>query len=103
MIDLGFSGRKHPKDPIHSAISRLTPGDALHLNASKGRWELQDSSGNIVGRLAKQFSPPEKLKLESAQVNAVVHWRKEDDDQGFERLLQCNNWEVVVPELVFSP
>ena len=103
MIDLSYAGRKDAKDPIHSAISALSPGDAIHLRTNNGRWDLQDDLGRIVGRLSNKFSPPEKLKFESAQVAAVIQWRKDDNAQGFQSLLKCDCWEVVVPELVFSP
>ena len=102
-IDLSYAGRKDPKDPIHSAISALSPGDAIHLRTKNGRWELLDDLGRIVGRMSNNFSPPAMLKFESAQVAAVIQWRLEDSDPGYEALLKCDCWEVVVPEFVFSP
>ena len=103
MIDLSYGGRQGPKDPIHSEIVALSPGDVIHLRTNDGRWNLYDNQGRIVGRLAKSFSPPAGMKCESAQVTAVIKWRVEDNAQDYQKLLKCDYWEVVVPELVFSP
>jgi ATP-dependent DNA helicase RecQ len=103
MIDLSYGGRRAPTDPIHAAIAALSPGDAIHLRTSGGRWNLYDGRGTIVGRLAKRFSPLPAMKCESAKVAAIIKWRMEDNEQGYQRLLKCDYWEVVVPELVFSP
>jgi len=102
MIDLSYAGRRDPKDPIHSAIAALSPGDTIQLRANNGRWDLHDALGRTVGRLAISFSPPSELKFISGQVIAAIQWRRVDNAQGFQALLKCDCWEVVVPELVFS-
>lgn len=38
-----------------------------------------------------------------ARVAAVVAWSREDSKPEFAESLQCDRWEVVVPELVFAP
>jgi len=101
-IDISYAGRQAPEDPIHSAIAALLPGDAIQLKARNGRWDLHDGLGRIVGRLAKSYLPPSGLKCVSGQVTAAIQWRMEDTEHGYEKLLKCGSWEVVVPELVFS-
>jgi ATP-dependent DNA helicase RecQ len=101
-IDLSYAGRQAPEDPIHAAIAALSPGDAINLRANNGRWDLHDDLGRIVGRLAKSYSPPSGLKFVSGQITAAIQWRMEDTAPGYQKLLKCGSWEVVVPELVFS-
>jgi ATP-dependent DNA helicase RecQ len=101
-IDLSYAGRQAPENTVHSAIAALSPGDEIHLRANNGRWDLQDDVGRIVGRLAKSYSPPPGLKCVSGQVTAAIQWRMEDTAPGYQKLLKCGSWEVVVPELVFS-
>ena len=38
----------------------------------------------------------------NARVAAVVTWSREDSKPEFVEALQCDRWEVVVPELVFA-
>lgn len=103
MIDLSYGGRHESNDPIHSVIAALSAGDPIHLRENGVRWDLYDDRGRNVGRLAKSFSPPAGEKCESAQVTAVIRWRKDDNAQDYQKLLKCDCWDVVVPELVFTP
>ena len=38
-----------------------------------------------------------------AIVTAVVSWDRERSEPQYQDRLLCDNWEVVVPELVFEP
>ena len=58
-VDLGFAGRRRTGDPMHRAIAAVSIGDPLDVRVTKdGRWQLLDSDGRAVGRLAKSFRPP---------------------------------------------
>ena len=103
-VDLGFAGRRRPTDPIHQAIAALSIGDSLDIRIGQdGRWELRDTEGRPVGRLAKSFKPPPGMRCRSAEVFAVVSWSREATDPEYRDALQCDAWETVVPELVFEP
>ena len=53
-VDLGFAGRRSERDPIHRAIAALSPGDLLKTRITdRGRWQLLDETGTVVGHLAK--------------------------------------------------
>jgi ATP-dependent DNA helicase RecQ len=39
----------------------------------------------------------------SGKVSAVLVWKREDSEPEFASYLKCDQWEVVVPELVFGP
>ncbi len=103
-VDLGFAGRRRPTDPIHQAIAALSIGDSVDIRIGQnGRWELRDTEGRPVGRLAKSFKPPPGMRYRSAEVFAVVSWSREASDPEYRDAMQCDAWETVVPELVFEP
>ena len=101
-IDLGFPGRQNPRDRVHQAIEALSPGDRLQARQDGSeRWELLDSAGTIVGRLAKSFKPPPRAQCICATVHAIV--ARSRDATPPEYHVRCDTWEVVIPELIFEP
>ena len=103
-VDLGFAGRRREHDPIHRAITTLSPGDPLETRITEqGRWELLNPTGVAVGRLAKNFEPPPGMRCRSAEVLAIVGWSREVSETKFRDSIRCDAWEVLVPELLFEP
>ena len=105
-VDLGFAGRRSERDPIHRAIAALSPGDTLNARITdRGRWQLLDETGTVVGHLAKSFRPPEGMRCRESTVLAVVGWSRESSETQYRDTIKCDTWEVVVvvPELVFEP
>ena len=103
-IDLGFAGRRPGGDPIHGAIAALSIGDPLGARVGKdGRWNLLDRTGRTVGRLARSFRSRSGMRYRSAEVFAVVGWSREASDPRYRDAIKCDEWEAVVPELVFEP
>ena len=103
-IHLGFAGRQRARAPVHRAIAALAPGDPLQLRVdARERWELLDRAGVVVGRLARAFEPPAAMRCVSAAVHAVVVWSRDASEPRYHDQLECDEWEVVVPELVFEP
>ena len=99
-MNLSFPGRFDSKHRIHEAVRQLRTGDTLSVRTSSSRWELVTAKGQTVGRLAKQYQPPGEIR--SARVHAIVKWRREDNDPEYHKGLMCDEWEVVVPELIFG-
>ena len=103
-VDLGFAGRKAENHPIHRAIAALSPGDLLKTRITdRGRWQLLNEAGTVVGHLAKSFRPPDGMRCRSASVLAVVGRSRESSETQYRDTIKCDTWEVVVPELVFEP
>ena len=103
-VDLGFAGRFEAGHQIHDAIAGLSPGDPLDTRITgQGRWELLNKTGAVVGRLAGSFQTPPGTRCRSASVLAVVGWSREASEPEYHDFIKCDNWEVVVPELVFEP
>ena len=103
-VFLSFTGYRKPDDPIHEAIAALAPGDRLGVRMSpRGRWELLNSQGRVVGQLADSYMVPDNLQVKFATVMAVAVWDKDSSDSEYQRGIVCDKWEVVVPELVLGP
>ncbi len=102
-VYLSFAGRKPPSDRAHRAIAALSSGDRLRVEKRSGRWQLLDGTGVAVGTLASAFEPPENMRCIGATVAAVVSWRRKDSEPQYQEQLECDQWEVVVPELIFEP
>ena len=102
-VFLSFAGRKPPSDRVHRAIADLAPGDRLQVKQRAGWWELLDHRGIVVGTLARRFEPPRGTRCIDATVLAVARWSRTHSDPQYQTQLQCDEWEVVVPELVFEP
>ena len=101
-VDLGFAGRYRTSNPVHRAIAALSPGDPLRVRTTQQPWQLLDRTGNVVGRLARGYTPPAAMRLQSATVLAVVTRRRIDSEPQYQSALKCEEWEVVVPELMFQ-
>ena len=101
-VFLSFAGYRHPSHPVHRAIAALSAGDRLEVRAGSGRWELLDRNGTTVGQLAGSYGAPGTMRCAFASVLAVATWDTERSDPEYRDGLQCDKWEVVVPELVFD-
>ena len=101
-VDLGLAGRYLTSHEVHAAIRDLQPWDPLSLVRRGDRLELQDSDGRVVGRLAKAYSIPDGRQCVEARVAAIVVRRREDTEPAYLDSVKCDQWEVVVPELVFD-
>ena len=103
-VDLGFAGRHGAGEPVHGAMASLSIGDPLNIHVGKnGRWALLDRQDRAVGRLARSFKPPSGMRCRSASVFAVLGWTREASKPEYRDAMKCDEWEVVVPELVFEP
>ena len=102
-VVLSFAGRKRPGAREHRAIASLMPGDRLEARIESGRWSIFDSNGVAVGQLARRFEAPVGTKCAYATVLAIATWDRESSDPQYRENLQCDTWEVVVPELIFEP
>lgn len=101
-IHLSYAGNKAPDDEVHAAISGLRPGDPLRLEQRADGWHLFDQTDKDVGLMAKAFKPPSGMACIAAQVAAILVRDRSQSDPSY-RPPRCEQWEVVVPELVFAP
>ena len=102
-VFLSFAGYRPSGHPVHRAIASLSPGDRLEVRVRSNRWELLDRNRLVVGQLAGGFEAPPGMRSTYATVLAIATWDRESSEPEYQERLQCDNWEVVVPELVFEP
>ena len=95
-VDLGFAGRTPPRHSIHRAIESLEFGEALELVNEGHRLELRTQRGKIVvGRLAREFSPPAG-QVVAVSVDALVRRYKEQSAPQYVHLCKSDRWWVVL-------
>lgn len=99
-VILSWPGYFPPDKTIHSAIAALDYGSGLILQPRAGGkpgWQLSDTMGVVVGRMAQAFKPPPG-KILAVRVAAILsrQARSTDSDK-----LRCAEWEVVLPEIEY--
>jgi ATP-dependent DNA helicase RecQ len=101
-IDWGYAGRHGANDAVHTAIAVLSTGDVLNLVQAGNVWMLLNSSGQMVGRMSKQFSPPADRTFVRGKVSAIIRHGKAQTDPAWQHQVRCDHWEVILPELVYQ-
>ena len=96
-------GVQTPGSRVHRAIANLTHGDLLQVRENSSRWQLLDENGTVVGQLASNFKVPYGMRLTHGTVMAIAAWDRQSSEPQFQPSLRSDEWEVVVPELVFQP
>jgi ATP-dependent DNA helicase RecQ len=102
MVDLSWTGRQGRGHPVHQALEGLRTDDPVNLVDIGGRWMLQNVQGISVGRMAKGYHPPDGLRFVRGKARSIIRWRKMDNGEEYQDSLRSDEWEVVLPELVFA-
>jgi len=103
-VNISFAGFKNPNNRIHKAIADLVIGDSLKIKLGKdNKWFVMDANNQLVGKMAGAFQPRNGMRIKSARVFAIVGWSKELSKPEFQSGLQSENWEVVLPEIIYEP
>lgn len=100
-VDLSYAGRLGAANPTNAAIAAAKVDDPLTLERRDGRWMILDRHNRLLGRMAGNWQPPEGTSLVSGKVGAVVRWRTSDSDEHFQNYIKRDEWETILPELVF--
>ena len=101
-VDLGFAGRLARGNPSLGALERLEVGNSVKLEQKNDRWLITDENGVPVGRLAKRFEPPEGAAFIEGSVFAISTRYRSDGAEEYNDRLNRDQWEVVLPELIFQ-
>src|SRR5699024_11185722 len=96
-INLGYTARKPPDDPIHTAIATLHVGDPLQLKQDDYGYQLRDRHGQPVGRTARKFRPA--FAPQQCRVAAILTRFADDGEPEYRSGLKCERWQYVVPRL----
>ncbi len=95
-IVLSFAGWKDAGDAVHRAIAGLRIGDQLCYVEDERGIRLDNTAGFTVGRLSKNFQPPAGMRCITAQVRAVLVWRKFDNAPEYQKHCRTDTWEVIL-------
>ncbi len=102
LVNLSFAGRLRSGEASLAAISSARPGDPVRLIRDGDRWRIDNDQGQTLARLSRAFAPPEGTTFLRGEVAAVLNWRRQDGDEDYHHLLRRDEWEVILPELVFA-
>jgi ATP-dependent DNA helicase RecQ len=100
-VDLSYAGRLATSNPTHAAIAAAKVDDPVTLELRDGKWLILDRDRRPLGRMASSWTPPAETTLVSGKVGAIVRWRKSDNEESYQSYIKHEEWETVLPELVF--
>jgi len=101
-VDLSWAGRLGASNPALAAIASAKAGDPISLARHDDTWMLYAPGGQALGRMARTWSPPHGLSFVRGEIGAIVRWRKTDSGEEYRDTIRRDDWEVIVPELVFA-
>jgi ATP-dependent DNA helicase RecQ len=102
LVDLSWAGRLNEDHPALAAIETARVGDPVTLVADGTVWTILNAKGQKLGRMARAFAAPEGLDFLRCEIGAIVRWRKSDNKEEFWSKIQRDEWEAILPELVFG-
>lgn len=100
-VDLSYAGRLPETNPTLAAIAGAKVDDPVVLTQRDGKWLILDEKGCVLGRMAGNWAPPEGTTLVCGKVGAIVRWRKSDNEEQYRTYIKREEWETILPELVF--
>jgi ATP-dependent DNA helicase RecQ len=103
-IDLGFAGRRSPRDPIHARIAALPTGAALQPRSDGEAVLLCDRDGGPVARLSRRAAAQWLPRIDAVKTASAVAWlrrRCEDGDLEHRNTCRSDVWEYPLTELVW--
>ncbi|RAP41963.1 hypothetical protein BYZ73_06280 [Rhodovulum viride] len=100
-VNLSCDGRLRDGNATLGAIAAAKVGDPVTLHLQGGKWRILDGQGRVLGCMARTWAPPEGTGTVSGRGGAVIRWRKTDNDEAFQTCIRRDEWETILPELVF--
>ena len=102
-VDISYVGSRASNDRVHARIAALRIGERLELREASGRWLLITGNDVIVGRMAASFAIEPGWSCLSVSVSAIMGRRREESMPEYASRVRCDEWEVVLCELVLGP
>ena len=101
-VDLSWAGRLGAGNLALAAIASAKVGDPIRLARRHDTLVLETPDGQPLGRMARSWSPPQGLAFVRGEIGAIIRWRKADSGEEYRDNMRRDEWEVIVPELVFG-
>ena len=102
LVDLSWAGRLGVRNPAINAIAAAQVGDSVTLVSEGETWFVCDAKGQKLGRMSRSFTPPEGLTFLRGEIGAIVRWRRNDSKEEYRASIRRDEWEAVLPEMVFG-
>ena len=102
LVDLSWAGRLKEGHPALAAIEAARVGDPVTLASDGATWIIRNAKGQTLGRMARAYAAPEGLDFLRGEIGAIVRWRKSDNKEEFRSSIRRDEWEAILPELVFG-
>lgn len=102
LVDLSWAGRLNDSHPALAAINAAQVGDPVTLVADGAAWSIRNAKSQTLGRMARAYNAPEGLEFLRGEIGAIVRWRKSDNKEEFRSTIRRDEWEAILPELVFG-
>lgn len=104
------------QNKARQAIARLEPGDPLTLlppSATSKNWTLCNANGQHVGKMSKNFTPPDG-DIQEVRVASILHLHADrlppldvPSSTSFQEntppTLEIREWELIIPEILYRP
>jgi ATP-dependent DNA helicase RecQ len=102
-VYIDFAGLRH-NGTVRWAIAELNIGDELIFATVPGKnyLEIRNVNGQVIGRTAKSYKPPEGC-IVSARVASICVWQSQEISSEDRISITIPEWEIVLPELVIEP
>ncbi|KDB05118.1 helicase [Defluviimonas sp. 20V17] len=102
LVDLSWAGRLKEGHPALAAIETARVGDPVTLASDGATWIIRNAKGQTLGRMARAYAAPEGLDFLRGEIGAIVRWSKSDNKEEFRSSIRRDEWEAILPELVFG-
>ncbi len=99
---LSFAGHLKEGDPSLAAVATAQVGQPVKLVQRGKSWAICTADGTLLARFANNFAPPEGAVFLRGQITAILNWRSKDSGEDYRHLNKRDEWEVILPELVFE-
>ena len=100
-VVLDYAGQLRDGHPALDSLARISTGVPVGLKQAGDRWTIVDRHDVAIGRLARKFKPPDRAAFVEGSVYAIATRFRSDSAEGFQSSLRRDQWNVVLPELVY--
>jgi ATP-dependent DNA helicase RecQ len=102
-IYMDYAGRFPQAHPIHGHLAALRTGQRVFFCQNQSKIEVHDLGGNCLARLSSEGAAKWRKRLDhivEVRVVAVLRRNQDDPDEGFQKNIKVDTWELPVLEVV---
>jgi ATP-dependent DNA helicase RecQ len=105
-IYLDYAGRFPQSHPIHDHLATLQAGQCVSFFRNNSKLEIHDGEGRCLAQLSNEGSNKWRKRLEliiDVRVAAVLKRHRDDPDEGFQKWILADEWELPLLEVIYEP